>query len=379
MEERTATLAATNDALRREVEERQRAEAALREADRRKDQFVMMLAHELRNPLAPIRNGLQLLQASGHDGQLVEQARTIMARQIGHMSRIIDDLLDVSRLLRGRVELHPQRIDLSRFVRTALEDQRPELERAGLSPEADLPELPAWVNADPTRLTQVFDNLVQNAVKFTDRGGTLSVRVEADAGRQRAVLTVRDTGVGIERGLLPHLFETFIQGDHSWNGARCGLGLRAYGWSGAPRNCRRTGRGRSGGPGRGAEFIVVLPLQPEPAAVAVMPSAPRRAASGCGCWWSRTTGTRRTAPQDAAGGLRVRLNVPTACLWRRGGEGVEAGCRPLRHRPSRTGRVWGARELRRNPATAKARMIAVTGYGSEEDRHKTARPGSRPT
>jgi signal transduction histidine kinase len=117
----------------------------------------------------------------------------------------------VSRLLRGRVELRPERIDLGRIARTALDDQRDALKQAGLSLEADLPELPVWVNADPTRLTQVLDNLIQNAVKFTERGGTVSVGVRAEAGRNQAVLTVRDTGLGIEPGLLPHLFETFTR------------------------------------------------------------------------------------------------------------------------------------------------------------------------
>ena len=265
------------DGMTVDVTDRVRQEEALRDADRRKDQFVMMLAHELRNPLAPIRNGLQLLRASDADRQAVEKAGRMMDRQVGHLTRIIEDLLDVSRLLRGRVELRTERLDLGRLARTVADDQRPAFERAGVALDADLPELPVWVNADPTRLTQVIDNLLQNAAKFTDRGGRVTIRVASDAGRQRVVLAVRDTGVGIEPGLLTHLFETFAQADRSLDRSKGGLGLGLSVVKGLVELHGGTVEARSDGPGRGAEFVIRLPLQPEPAAVTDVPARPGRA------------------------------------------------------------------------------------------------------
>lgn len=374
--ERTAALAASNEALRIENAERTRAEAALREADRRKDQFVMMLAHELRNPLAPIHNGLQLLQASPNDHQLVDQARRIMERQVGHMARIIDDLLDVSRLTRGRVELRPQRLDLARLARTVMEDERPDIDRAGVTLETDLPELPVWVNADPTRLTQALANLLWNAAKFTDRGGKVTIRVRADTTRQLAELAVRDTGVGIEPDLLPHLFETFTQADRSLERSKGGLGLGLSLVKGLVELHGGEVCAVSEGAGRGSEFIVRLPLQPEPVAVTEMPAAPKRA----------TTRLRVLVVEDnrdAADSLKLLLTlfgyevnvaytgpsgVATAKAWKPDIVLCDIGL------PGLDG--YGvARELRQDPGTAGARMIAVTGYGGDDDRRRSREAG----
>jgi PAS domain S-box-containing protein len=362
VEERTAALAASNEALR--------------EADRRKDQFVMMLAHELRNPLAPLLNSLELLQAAGADPNVVEQARRIMSRQVGHMARIIEDLVDVSRLLRGRVELRPERLDLGRFVRTALEDQRPALDRAGLSLDAELPELPVWVHADPTRLRQVLENLLQNAAKFTDRGGRVTVRVQADAGRQAAVLTVRDTGVGIEPALLPHLFDAFTQADRSLDRSKGGLGLGLSLVKGLVELHGGTVRAGSGGPGRGSEFVVCLPLQPEPAAVTAMPAPPERPPRSLRVLVVEDN-------HDAAESLRMLLELYgyEVAVAHTGPEGVEAA---RQWRPDVVLCDIGlpeldgygvVRELRRDPATAGARVIAVTGYGNDEDRLRSREAG----
>jgi PAS domain S-box-containing protein len=376
VQERTAALAASNEALQAEIAERRRAEEALREADRRKDQFVMMLAHELRNPLAPIRNSLQVLQASEADRQVVEQARRVMARQVGHMAHIIEDLLDVSRLMRGRVELRPERIDLARLTRDALEDQRPAFDRSGLALEADLPEVPVWVNADATRLTQVFDNLLQNAVKFTERGGTVAVRVGADADRQHAVWTIRDTGVGIDPDLLPRLFEPFAQADRSLDRSQGGLGLGLALVKGLVELHGGEVQAASGGPGRGAEFVVRLPVQPEPAAITAMPEGPGRAGKKLRILVVEDN-------RDAADSLKVLLELYgyDVAVAYTGPAGVKAakGWTPdvvlcdigL---PGLDG--YGVvRELRRDPATARARMIAVTGYGSESDRERSQEAG----
>ena len=277
-----------------DISEIKEMEAKLKAADRRKDQFVMMLAHELRNPLAPIRNSLQVLQAAEADRTVVDKARRMMARQIGHMARIIDDLLDVSRLVRGRVELRLQRLDLGRLTREALEDQRPALDQAGLSLDLDVPEVPVWVNADPTRLTQILDNLVQNAVKFTGRGGKVTVGVSPEGTKQKVLLTLRDTGVGIEPDLLPHLFETFTQADRSLDRSKGGLGLGLSLVKGLVELHGGEVHAASGGPGQGAAFSCGCPCSRSRQSFLNCLLHRHLPRNGCACWWSKTTETRRT-------------------------------------------------------------------------------------
>src|SRR5258708_14825316 len=160
--DRTADLAAANNALR--------------EADRRKDEFLAMLAHELRNPLAPIRTGLQVLSMANADQTAANRVREMMVRQVKHMSRIVDDLLDVSRVQQGKVSLRRERLDLARLARLAVEDQRDPFDGAGVTVTLDAPTEPVWVLGDATRLTQIVGNLLNNALKFTDRGRIGAVR-----------------------------------------------------------------------------------------------------------------------------------------------------------------------------------------------------------
>jgi CheY-like chemotaxis protein/two-component sensor histidine kinase len=353
-----------------------RAEEALKDADRRKDQWVMMLAHELRNPLAPIRTAAEVIQRSDAGGAAVEKARGVMDRQVRHLARIIEDLLDVSRLIRGRVELRPERLDLGRLARTVAGDEEPAFAAAGVRLDADLPELPVWVNADPARLTQVLDNLLHNAAKFTPRGGTVAVRVGVDAGGRRAVMVVRDTGVGIEPQLLPHLFETFTQADASLDRSKGGLGLGLSVVKGLVGLHGGTVEARSDGPGRGAEFVVRLPLQPEPAAVADIPVRPGRAPK-------RLRVLVVEDNRDAADSLKMLLEVfgYDVAVTYTGPDGVAAA---KEWQPDAVVCDIGlpgldgygvARELRRHPGTAAARLIAVTGYGGEEDRVKSREAG----
>ena len=359
-----------------DVSEIKEMEGRLREADRRKDQFVMMLAHELRNPLAPLRNGLAILQAAPSDRGVVDRARAAMARQVGHLTRIIDDLLDVSRLMRGRIELRRERVDLGRLVRTALDDQQPSLGPAAPSVQTDLPELPVWVNADPVRLTQVVDNLVQNAVKFTPAAGTVTVWVRADAGPRQAVLSVRDTGAGIEPGLLPQLFEAFTQADRSLDRTKGGLGLGLSLVKGLVDLHGGQVHAASEGPGRGAEFVVRLPSVPEPAAVTDMPASPTLSPKGLRVLVIEDN-------RDAADSLKLLLDLfgHDVAVAYTGPAGVEAARGWLPDvvlcdigLPVLDG--YGvARELRQHPATANTRMIAVTGYGSDEDCLKTREAG----
>ncbi len=369
VEDRTATL-------RQEVEERQRAEAALREAGRHKDQFLAMLAHELRNPLAPVRTGLQILKSGGADREAEARAREMMERQVTHMARIVDDLLDVSRISRGKVELRTERVDLARLARHAAEDQQAAFAAAGVRAVVEVPELPLWAEGDPTRLTQVAGNLLQNAVKFTPRGGTVTVRLTPDRGRGQAVLTVRDTGDGIDPALLPRLFEPFAQADRSLDRSKGGLGLGLSLVKGLVGLHGGEVQARSDGPGRGAVFVVRLPMEGEPAALTAMPQGPRRQGKKLRVLVVEDN-------KDAADMLKMLLELDgyDATVAYTGPAGVEAA---KANRPDVVLCDIGlpgldgygvVRELRKDPATAHARVIAVTGYGGDEDRRKSGEAG----
>jgi PAS domain S-box-containing protein len=347
-----------------------------KEADRRKDEFLAMLAHELRNPLAPIRNSLQVLQASEADRDMVIKAGRMMERQISHMARIIDDLLDVSRILRGRIELRTERLDLGRLAFVVLEDHKPIFDQAGLALEVNLPELPVWVNADATRLTQILTNLLQNAVKFTDRGGKVAVRVEADVRGHKAVLIVTDNGAGIAPAILPRLFEVFTQADRSLDRSKGGLGLGLAVVKGLVELHGGDVLATSRGAGQGAEFVIRLPLQPEPAAVADLRAVPQPTKK-------RLRILVVEDNLDSAESLRMLLELfghevevaltgPAGVLaagrWRPDVVLCDIGL------PGLDG--YGVvRELRRNPDTANATMVAVTGYGTEDDRRRSHEAG----
>ncbi len=241
-----------------DIDVRKRAEEALREAGRRKDEFLAMLGHELRNPLAPLRNALSVLRLAGPGHPVVRKAGEVMDRQVGQMARLIDDLLDVTRIAQGKILLRRERCDLVALVRAAAEDYRGVLESAGLDLIVELPPAPLWVQGDPTRLAQVLGNLLHNAHKFTDPGGRVRVRLAAEAGA--AVIAVDDTGIGIEPALLPHVFEPFVQADSPAARGRGGLGL---GLALVKRLVEMHGgevRAASASPGLGSEFTVSLPL-----------------------------------------------------------------------------------------------------------------------
>lgn len=241
---------------------RREAEQALREADRQKDAFLAMLAHELRNPLAPIRTATQILGFPGVDERAARQSREIIDRQVTHIVRLVDDLLDVSRLSRGRLILQKARVDLASVVRDTTEDYRRFVEDARLSLQVDLPAAPVWVDGDPTRLGQVLGNLLHNARKFSTPGGRVVVRLEpADApGWTRMI--VSDTGVGIAASLLPRVFEAFSQGPQSIDRAAGGLGLGLSLVKGLTDLHGGQVEASSDGQGHGATFVVTLPTLP---------------------------------------------------------------------------------------------------------------------
>ena len=208
-----AAIAVENSQLYRE----------LRDADRQKDEFLATLAHELRNPLAPIRNGLQVLRLAGGGGEIVDEARAMMERQLGQMVRLVDDLLDISRITRNKLELRKERVAFATVVHSAVETSRPLIEEGGHTFSLTLPSEPIYVNADQTRLAQVFSNLLNNAAKYTEPGGQIALTAEVSNGE--VVLHVRDNGLGIPAEAMPTLFQMFSQVEHNIERAQGGLGI----------------------------------------------------------------------------------------------------------------------------------------------------------
>ncbi len=245
-----------------DITERKRAEEALREADRRKDQFLAVLSHELRNPLAPIKNSLYVLGRVPHGSEQAERARQVIERQVDHVTRLVGDLLDVSRIARGKTQLQRQRLDLRQVVAHALDDHRSVLASRGIRLQSGIPESPVWVDGDPVRLGQSLGNLLHNAAKFTPRGGEVAVTARAEG--EWAVVTVRDSGVGIEADMLGRLFEPFAQADRTLDRSAGGLGLGLALVKGFVELHGGRVSARSEGPGKGAELTIRLPLAQAP-------------------------------------------------------------------------------------------------------------------
>lgn len=245
----------------RDISDRKRAEEALRQADHRKDEFLAMLAHELRNPLGAIRNAVQVMQLQGTDDPDVKWAREVVERQVLQLTRLVDDLLDVSRFSRGKITLQMGPVDLATVVARAVEISQPLIDARNHSLEISLPAQAVRVHGDPTRLAQVVTNLLNNAAKYTEPGGRIDLTMESRDGE--AVLRVRDTGVGIAADLLSPIFEMFTQVHGSIDRSQGGLGIGLT----LVRKLVEMHAGRvvalSEGPGHGSEFLVHLPLLQE--------------------------------------------------------------------------------------------------------------------
>ncbi len=247
--------------LSHDITERKRAEAALKEMDRRKDDFIALLAHELRNPLAPIRNGLQVMQLSD-DPANRERVQAMMSRQLSHMVRLVDDLLDVSRIGRNKMELRRATISLAEMVESAVETARPVIDEAGHELTVSLPSREILLNADLTRLAQVFSNLLTNSAKYTERGGRIELSAEQRDGI--VVVTVRDTGIGIPAEALPTIFDMFSQVDRPIERSGGGLGIGLALVKGLVEMHGGTVTAWSDGQGMGSSFTVNLPILAEP-------------------------------------------------------------------------------------------------------------------
>jgi PAS domain S-box-containing protein len=244
--------------IARDISEQKRAQRVLREADRRKDEFLALLAHELRNPLAPIRNAVAILRAKGPALPELDWARDVIERQVNQMSRLIDDLVDVSRITRGKIELRRETVDLSAVVADALETSRPLIEKRGQQLSISLPPEPVLLDADPTRLAQVLLNLLNNAAKYTKPGGRIWLGAER-AGEQ-VVIRVKDTGVGIPADMLTRIFEMFTQVERSIGHAEGGLGIGLMLVKRLVELHGGTVEAHSDGPEQGSEFVVRLPV-----------------------------------------------------------------------------------------------------------------------
>jgi len=241
-----------------DITDRKRSDDALRDADRRKDEFLGILSHELRNPLAPIRSSVFILSHADPNGAQARRARAIIRRQTDHLTRLVDDLLDVTRIARGKIELRRERIDLAEVVRRASEDYRAVMVEQGVRLVVDAPDESVWIHADVTRIAQVIGNLLLNAAKFTPAGGTATLSLEAR--ESTAEIRVSDTGVGIEPELLASVFEPFIQSDRTLARTQGGLGLGLALVKSIVELHGGTVRAESAGVGNGAEFALTLPL-----------------------------------------------------------------------------------------------------------------------
>lgn len=243
---------------KRGEEERERMVARLQEEDQRKDEFLATLAHELRNPLAPIRNGLQIMRLAPGDADANERIRSMMERQLGQMVHLIDDLLDLSRISRGKIDLRKERTELGQALQQAIEASRPAIAKADHELSIKFPHDPIYVDADPTRLAQVFSNLLSNAAKFTDPGGRIRLTMQVQG--TEAVVSIQDNGSGISTGMLGRVFEMFTQVEGNLDRSKGGLGI---GLSIVKRLVEMHGgsvEARSEGHGRGTELLVRLPV-----------------------------------------------------------------------------------------------------------------------
>jgi PAS domain S-box-containing protein len=239
-----------------DITDQKHVEEALRAADERKNQFIAVLAHELRNPLAPIRNSVHVLNRAAPGSEQAKRALSVIERQVGHLTRLVDDLLDVARVTYGKIELQTTTVELGALLRQVAEDNEPLFAQRRLGLAVHLPDAGLYVEGDPTRLSQVVGNLLQNAAKFTPAGGRVDLVLDDSAGSAR--ITVRDTGVGMDAETLDRLFEPFVQGDATLARTHGGLGLGLALVSALVKLHGGTVRARSDGYGTGAEFVVEL-------------------------------------------------------------------------------------------------------------------------
>jgi PAS domain S-box-containing protein len=358
----------------RDVTDRKQAELALAESDRKKDEFIALLAHELRNPLAPIRNGLQIVRQA-RDSAVRERAQVMMDRQLAHMVRLIDDLLDVSRISRNKLELRRERVTLADVVESAVEAAQPVIDAAGHELFVTLPGRSVYLDADLTRLAQVLSNLLTNSAKYTERRGTIWLSAERKDGVIEVM--IKDTGIGIPREALPRIFDMFSQVDRSLERATGGLGIGLALVKGLTEMHGGTVVAMSEGEGRGSTFVVTLPtVLDEVAAV------DERSPSGLSAGPARrvlVVDDNRDGAESL--GMMLELAGHEVALAH---DGVEAIERAAQFRPDvilmdvgmpRLNGLDATRQIRQQPWGRAATIIALTGWGQECDRDQSREAG----
>jgi signal transduction histidine kinase/ActR/RegA family two-component response regulator len=368
-------LEAEQENLRQSIELQREMREALAESDRRKDEFLATLAHELRNPLAPVRNAIHILRARLPPTPELQWARDVIDRQVTQMARLIDDLMDVSRITRGTFELRRERVSLVEVVRLAVETSRPSIDASGHDLVLRLPAEPIYLDADVIRLAQVFANLLNNAAKYTGPGGRIAVTAQRDA--DTVSVTVQDSGIGIPSEMLAQVFEPFTQLDRSLERARGGLGI---GLALAKRLVEMHGgaiEAHSAGSGQGSRFVVRLPLSvQQTAAQAEALSVPVPARG-------RNRILVADDNYDSATSLSILLNDAGYDV-RTAGDGVQALETAAQFRPDivlldigmpKLNGYEVARHFRRQPWGRNMLLVAVTGWGGADHRQQTAQAG----
>jgi signal transduction histidine kinase/ActR/RegA family two-component response regulator len=373
--EHLAEQARINKQLEDSIKERERVEEALRDADRRKDEFLATLAHELRNPLAPIRNTLHILRLADSGNPATAQICEMMERQVGHLVRLVDDLMEVSRITRGKIELRPEPVEVAAIIRSAVEASRPLIEQSRHQLAISIPPEALVINGDPVRLSQVVSNLLNNSAKYMDEGG--QIWLGAKKLGDRVILSVRDTGIGIPPEMLPHIFKMFTQVDRSKRQAQGGLGI---GLSLVRTLVEMHGgevEALSAGVGQGSEFILRLPLSnvtsvssrsTANARVPVLPNHRilvvddnRDGARSLGLLL-KLLGAEVEVVHDGPAALAIIPSyAPTVVLLDIGMPGMDG--------------YEVARRIRERPAGRDVLLIALTGWGQEADRQRTTEAG----
>jgi signal transduction histidine kinase/DNA-binding LytR/AlgR family response regulator len=352
--------------IARDISERRRTEEQLREADRRKDEFLGMLAHELRNPVAAIMNASEVLARTASDAN-VEKLSGIVRRQTTALSRMVDDLLDVSRVTLGKINILKEPLKLQDVVARAADSVRELAQREGLAFEVEMPDVPLDLLGDATRLEQVLMNLLNNAIKFTPPGGRVGLVIQREG--DRATVRVSDNGIGMSHSLIPTVFDLFVQGDTSLDRSKSGLGI---GLALVKKLVELHGgevQARSAGPGKGSEFVVRLPLAPagldarhsdagsgeKAESLRVLVVDDQRDIADSITMLLLVCGHSAKAVYDGAEALRVCGAEHPDVMF------VDIGM------PGMTGYEL-AEQVRRDPALAGVRLVALTGYGGEHDR-----------
>jgi signal transduction histidine kinase/ActR/RegA family two-component response regulator len=359
--------------IREHLAERARAEEALRLADRRKDEFLATLGHELRNPLAPLLAALHLLKSAGLKAPVVARVTAVMDRQIGHLLRLVSDLLEVSRITRGLIEVQREPIDLGFVVQSAVDSCRTALDVARHELSVHIPDEPVIVWGDTVRLTQVFSNLLNNAAKYTEAGGRITVRVSREDRRAR--VSVKDNGIGIASDQLKAVFEMFTQVDRSNRAAQGGLGIGLTLVRSLVTQHGGTVEARSEGIGSGSEFVVDLPAADVPAVKAAplqqaRPFPPRRiliaddnrdAADTLGELLTSLGATVHVVHSGGDALVAIDAFGPDAMLLDIGMPGMDG--------------FEVARRLRARPGGERLLLIALTGWGQTEDQLRSRAAG----